>query len=340
MKRFPAFAFVVILSAFLVTSVTAARTEVVEVTGRITPDMNEFVFALDGYEDEFEDWRTKSITVKEGGKEIQTITISGVNDGEDASTPGKDTLELLIEDLNFDGFNDIRLQAFMPAGPNIPYICWLWDDGARQFVHSAELSDIPSIEVDAENEWLSSYERATPALYTNSFYKFTDGKPVLFKAVDELYSEDNPDEPEVSARYPSPGGERYVRETGNPAGAEVTFEVYEGEGNEKLGEINGIRGQVAWLDPVRFAVTRIDGTRSDEAPFVYRLSVVMFDTAAKETTVLKDATDTQNFSFRGEFTEDESAVVVTEETVKSKEDWGDEEKTETREINVEIPAAG
>jgi hypothetical protein len=75
-----------------------------------------------------------------------------------------------------------------------------------------------------------------------------------------------------------------------------------------------------------------------------RLSVVMYDTAAKEATVLKEATATQNYSL-DEVIEDGGAVMVTEESVISEKDWviDDEEQAETRktrEIRVEIPAAG
>jgi hypothetical protein len=119
--------------------------------------------------------------------------------------------------------------------------------------------------------------------------------------------------------------------------------VYETAGLEKKAEIDGVKGAV-WIDPIRFVTTRIDDVReipesASGSVFGYRVSVVMYDTAASETVVLKESTDTQNFWF-DRVIEDGGALSVREEFVKSQDDWGDEEKTEEREIRVEIPAAG
>jgi hypothetical protein len=144
----------------------------------------------------------------------------------------------------------------------------------------------------------------------------------------------------------SPDGGNFVLVTGSGMRPDMYFEVY-GEGTEKLAEFSGIRGGIAWIDPVRFVMTSIDDTRelAEEgsspfgASYYLRVSVVMYDTAEKEATVLKEATDTQNF-WLSEIIEDGSALTVTEESVKSEKDWGIEEKTEEREIRVEIPPAG
>jgi hypothetical protein len=111
---------------------------------------------------------------------------------------------------------------------------------------------------------------------------------------------------------------------------------------EKKTEIPGIRGAV-WVDPVRFVLTRIDDTRDTEdgvySAYSLRVSVVMYDAAASETTVLKEATDTKNFWF-DEVTNDGGALRIRESSVESEKDWGDEEKISERAIEVEIPAAG
>ena len=139
----------------------------------------------------------------------------------------------------------------------------------------------------------------------------------------------------------SPDGERFVLVTGSGIRPDITYEVY-GEGGEKLAEFDGIRGMLEWIDPVRFVFTRIDDTREGEGGTfinVWRVSVIMYDTAIREEIVLKEATDTKNFWF-DEVIEDGAAVTATEEYVKSEKDWTDEDKIKTREIRVEIPAAG
>jgi hypothetical protein len=134
----------------------------------------------------------------------------------------------------------------------------------------------------------------------------------------------------------SPGGGSFVLVKGSGARSDMFFEVY-GEGTEKMAEFGGIRGEIEWIDPARFVFTSIgEGTRGDGGLY---LSVSMYDAAAKELTVLKEAAGTRNFALGG-VAEDGSAVTVIEQSVKSEKDWADEGKIETREIRVEIPAAG
>jgi hypothetical protein len=149
---------------------------------------------------------------------------------------------------------------------------------------------------------------------------------------------------ELQDVYFSPGGERFVLEKGSPMRPDISYEVY-GETPEKIGEIAGIRGGLTWIDPVRFVMTRIDDARAfEEEPaygpaYGWRVSIVMFDASAKKTIVLKESTDTQNFWFMG-IIEDGKALSGREDRVKSEGDWGDDEKIESRDIRINIPAAG
>jgi hypothetical protein len=141
----------------------------------------------------------------------------------------------------------------------------------------------------------------------------------------------------------SPDGESLVLAIGSPMSPDMTYEVY-GKTTERIGEIAGLRGDVAWLDPVRFVMTRIDDTRdfekdpADGPAFGWRVSIVMFDVAAKETIVLRESTDTQNFWFK-QVVEGENALSGVEDYVESEGDWSDEEKIKSRDIRIEIPAA-
>jgi hypothetical protein len=123
----------------------------------------------------------------------------------------------------------------------------------------------------------------------------------------------------------------------------MTYALYKPETMEKKTEIPGMRGTASWIDAGRFVVTRIDDVRETESgifsTYALRLSAVMYDTAAEETVVLKEATATQNFWCR-ELTDDGASITVWEDYVESEKDWGDDEKINTREIKVEIPPAG
>ena len=166
-----------------------------EVTKRINPDMDEFIFRLETFEDEY--WRyTKTITIvdaKTGGI-IQTLVTSEFNDGDNASTHKYENPEVIVEDMNFDGYGDIRIVAFPPPGPNTPYICWLWDKDTKQFVHDADLSAVLSLEVDKDNEWISSFAKDGASSYRIEYHKWTDGKLMIFKALDVRLDDDDSEE--------------------------------------------------------------------------------------------------------------------------------------------------
>lgn len=138
----------------------------------------------------------------------------------------------------------------------------------------------------------------------------------------------------------SPDGGMFVIAWGSSVRPDLFFEVY-GQGTKKLTDLAGTRGGLAWVDPVRFVMTRIDDARADadDAVVGLRVSVVLVDVAAGETVVLKEATATQNFWLET-VVEDGKAVTVREDSVKAEQDWADEDKITSQNLRVEIPAAG
>ena len=141
----------------------------------------------------------------------------------------------------------------------------------------------------------------------------------------------------------SPDESALAIQTGNKTGADVSFDVYSNS-PEKLTELAGIRGSLAWLDPVRLVMTRIDDTRGGPnyenrggPAFGWRTSIVMFDIASKKIVVLKESTATQNFWFDS-IIQGGKALNGREDYVTSESDWGDEAKEKKRQIRIEIPA--
>ena len=80
-----------------------------------------------------------------------------------------------------------------------------------------------------------------------------------------------------------------------------------------------------------------EGAVAHGRSFWFRFSVVLYDAPADLETVLKEATDTQNFILISVSDDD---VSILEKSVKSVKDWSDEDKIFDREISVPIPAAG
>ena len=126
----------------------------------------------------------------EDKKQLQTINIADVNSfGDDTTTcpePGTGS-DIVIEDMNFDGINDFRIIAMLPPGPNIPYICFLWDKKSGKFVHAEFLDDITSPEFDSKTKTVTSSSRESANKYRKDVYKYSGGKLVLVKSVVNTY---------------------------------------------------------------------------------------------------------------------------------------------------------
>ena len=209
----------------------------VKIKQSIHPSLNEFAFKLDCYEDDMQMYYTKTIRISDTktGKEIQTLKTNEFNDGADAQTTSRDAVELLIEDLNFDGFADIRINSFVSAGPNNTYICWLWDTEKDQFVYNKTLSEIIALKVDPKNKWLHSYSRINAATYREEFYKYMNGKPTLYKIIEEQF-DDNGQTAEVVIQELKNGqlieterGQRKIEKKYKPVGANLLDNMEEKE---------------------------------------------------------------------------------------------------------------
>ena len=126
----------------------------------------------------------------EDKKQLQTINIADVNSfGDDTTTcpePGTGS-DIVIEDMNFDGINDFRIIAMLPPGPNIPYICFLWDKKSGKFVHAEFLDDITSPEFDSKTKTVTSSSRESANKYRKDVYKYSGGKLVLVKSDVKTY---------------------------------------------------------------------------------------------------------------------------------------------------------
>jgi hypothetical protein len=140
----------------------------------------------------------------------------------------------------------------------------------------------------------------------------------------------------------SPSGDRFALIYGSGMRADLFCDIY--VNMKKWAEFAVQRGcEGEWLgDGMRFVSTRIDDTRENGSPsqgtgFGVKLSVVLYDSPIDEMTVVKEATDTQNFAFAGISGDD---IVISENYVKSPDDWADDEKVEMRKIKVPVPAAG
>ncbi|MGB7950314.1 MAG: hypothetical protein WCH75_21715, partial [Candidatus Binatia bacterium] len=114
---------------------------------RIHAELPEFVFTLvgDRLSESKDTLHVKKIEVRRGASSAPVQVIEGL----DTATPiSSNTPALAVLDMNFDGYGDIRLVESRPAGPNIPYLNWLFDPGSGRFVESRALNAITSPQFD------------------------------------------------------------------------------------------------------------------------------------------------------------------------------------------------
>lgn len=82
-------------------------------------------------------------------------------------------------DLNFDGFLDMRVIRFQPAGPNMPYQNWLWSAATHRFVANPALDEITSPQFDADAQEINSAWRSSATEHGNDIYVYEEEQPVL-----------------------------------------------------------------------------------------------------------------------------------------------------------------
>lgn len=150
------------------------------IRARIHSDLPEFSFTLIGEEstDGGGTLRVKKIEIRRGAANEPIQTIDGL-DTSTPQTPGVAPLETV--DMNFDGYLDIRLIEFQPAGPNTPYLNWLFDPATGRFVESRALNEIPAPEFDAAKRQIRSSWRAGATRYGTDVYVYDQGKPVAVR---------------------------------------------------------------------------------------------------------------------------------------------------------------
>jgi hypothetical protein len=153
---------------------------------RIHPNLPEFAFTLvgDRSTETSETLHVKRIEIRRGAATEPFQVIEGL----DTVTPlSTGTPGLAVLDMNFDGYGDIRLVEFQPAGPNVPYLNWLFDPTSGRFVENRALNAITSPQFDPVTREIRSNWRDGATRYGTDIYVFRDGAPVLVRKESKDY---------------------------------------------------------------------------------------------------------------------------------------------------------
>ena len=122
---------------------------------------------------------------------IKSIVVTRLNDNKqiqiitpDENYPScglpKDQI-FIVEDMNFDGYNDIRLLQFLPAAPNLPYYYWTYNPVTQKFQRQKALEEISSPDFDPKKKLIYSFWRGSCCDHGLSTYQYINGKPTLIE---------------------------------------------------------------------------------------------------------------------------------------------------------------
>ncbi|MDE7269585.1 MAG: leucine-rich repeat domain-containing protein [Acetatifactor sp.] len=157
-------------------------------TGSLREDMPEFTFDLSAYFDlERGTYALQSLDVTKENTVIQTISIPELTLFGQTYTYDsmRDTLGFELEDVNFDGYQDIRLFDTSNGNYRQEWIYLVWNPKEEQFEHDARLNEISLASFDQENKLIYGMERGSAARHYYSTYQYIDGEPVIIRYVKE-----------------------------------------------------------------------------------------------------------------------------------------------------------
>lgn len=98
--------------------------------------------------------------------------------------PYRDAKFFVAEDMNFDGYKDIRLMSFWGATGNTGYTYWLFDPSRNFFVENKDLSSLSNPTPDVGTKTIATHSVGGMAgcIYNNGTYKFDEnGKLILIR---------------------------------------------------------------------------------------------------------------------------------------------------------------
>ena len=96
--------------------------------------------------------------------------------------PYRDAKFFVAEDINFDGYKDIKLMSFWGATGNTGHTYWLFDSSKNLFIENKDLAELsnPKPDLATKTIWTHSVGGMAGCIYNNGTYKFdANGKLIL-----------------------------------------------------------------------------------------------------------------------------------------------------------------
>jgi hypothetical protein len=103
--------------------------------------------------------------------------------------PLEGTDYLLTEDMNFDGYNDLKLVTSAGATGNTHFDIWLFDATSSQFTFHEGLSGLTNPRTDLKNKTVNSFSHSSAAEFENQTFIWQSGQLVLTREVVQMYNQ-------------------------------------------------------------------------------------------------------------------------------------------------------
>jgi hypothetical protein len=90
---------------------------------------------------------------------------------------------LAMEDMNFDGFQDLTALSWWGATGNIGYNCWLYETNTGRFAFSAALSELCSPRFEAAEKRIYTHAKGGSMIFSDATYVWENGGLVMIEEV-------------------------------------------------------------------------------------------------------------------------------------------------------------
>lgn len=152
-------------------------------TGKLREDMPEFTFRLTAYYDlRREGYALQTIDVYQGDTLLQAISIPELTwEGQTLQS----TLEIVMEDVNFDGYQDILVFDVLNGNYRTEWIYLVWNVEEQKFENDIRLNQISLAVFDQEKQLIYGMERGGAAYHYYSTYQYIDGEIVKIRYYEE-----------------------------------------------------------------------------------------------------------------------------------------------------------
>lgn len=157
---------------------------------KIREDMPLFRFDLAAhYNREKNAYALDSITVTDLSDEkiLQVTSIPELTHFGETAIVSEETMGFNLEDMNFDGYQDVRLYDTMSGNYLFEWIYLIWNPQKQQFERDERLNEIPSATFDQENKVIYGMTRGSASSHTYFTYQYEGQEILLMERVSEDY---------------------------------------------------------------------------------------------------------------------------------------------------------